>query len=284
MQNLIDDFLLENAYAKSTADQYRRMLTDLCKHIAPEAMTANELDTWLDGHNNWGDTTKWLAFCAARSFLRWAYGHTHPALKLKRKPPDSPPQRTLSADQAETVLEWFDDNRDKGIRDRAIASLFLDSGIRSSELCGLRLDMINTPDQLLAVEVKGGRWEYGIFSTITAEYLEQWLDIRGDYALPNVTTLFVGIGGNKPGTPLTPGGLRAIVRRWGQKSGVGKLSPHDFRRSFATLGTMAGAPTRVTQLAGRWKDLREVERYTRGLALRAFLPYSPVRYALGDRR
>lgn len=283
MQNLIDDFLLENAYTESTSGHYRRVLLSLSEQYDLADLTAKQLDGWLDDHDSWGDATKWLAYCATRSFLRWAYGNHHPALRLKRKSPDSPPQRTLSPEQAATVLGWFDTGRDKGVRDRAIASLFLDSGIRSSELCNLQLDQINVPDQLLAVPVKGGRWEYGIFSTITGGYLEGWLDIRGDYALPDVTTLFVGIGGNKPGTPLTPGGLRAIVRRWGKKSGIGKLSPHDFRRSFATLGTMAGAPTRVTQLAGRWKDVREVERYTRGLALRDFLPYSPVRFALDQR-
>jgi integrase len=279
-QNNIRDFLLENAYAESTATHYRRILTDLCSQIDPETMTAKDLDTWLESHANWGGKTKWLAFCAARSFLRWAYGHTHPALKLKRKVPDSPPQRTLSPSQAQKLLASFDTSRNKGVRDLAIATLLLDTGIRSSELCSLRLDKIDMNDQLLAVEVKGGRWEYGIFSTITAEYLEGWLDIRGDYALPSVTTLFVGIGGTKPGTPLTPDGLRVIVRRWGEKSGVGKLSPHDFRRSMATIATIAGAPSRTVQKNGRWKDIREVERYTRALNMRAFLPYSPVRYAL----
>jgi len=50
--------------------------------------------------------------------------------------------------------------------------------------------------------------------------------------------------------------------------------------SFACLATEAGAPSRLLQVAGRWSDIRMVERYTGALAGPGlFARYSPVDFA-----
>ena len=54
------------------------------------------------------------------------------------------------------------------------------------------------------------------------------------------------------------------------------------RRTFATLAIKNGAPTRLVQIAGRWKNIREVERYTRALDAADLEPYSPVGNLFGD--
>jgi len=79
-----------------------------------------------------------------------------------------------------------------------------------------------------------------------------------------------------PGQRLTHHGLQYIVRWWGEKAKIGKLSPHDFRRTFATQATRAGAPQRVAMTAGRWKDERVFRRYTQAIEPADIDPYSPV--------
>jgi len=69
--------------------------------------------------------------------------------------------------------------------------------------------------------------------------------------------------------------LQGMVKRWGLGIGI-KLSPHDLRRSFATLSTLFGAPSRVVQVAGRWSTIEMVERYTREIDQSAIEPYLPV--------
>lgn len=152
----------------------------------------------------------------------------------------------------------------------------LDTGLRASELCRIDIDRIDFKQRIVTVIVKGGDWEEAIFSPVTAQNLLEWFKVRSDHA-QNVEAAFIGIKGKKPGTRNTPGGLRSIVRKWGERSGIGKLSPHDLRRSFATLSTINQAPTRLVQMAGRWKDIKEVERYTRGLQLQEFDKYLPIR-------
>lgn len=281
-KSTINSFLAEQGYSEATEKQYSRILNDLLSSVHVENLTASEFKAWLKEHTSWGDSMKWLAYSATRAYIRWAYGSEHPALRLRIKRPPSEPQRTLSIEQAKKVFDHFDASP-KGIRDRAIFSMLLDTGIRSAELCGLALKHLYLQDLLIAVRVKGNRWEYGVFSEITARHIEEWLSIRNSFAGSNETSIFVGIRGAKPGSPLTPGGLRAIIRAWGQQANIGPLSPHDFRRSFATFATIAKAPTRLTQIAGRWKNIREVERYTKALALKEFSPYSPVQLMLETR-
>jgi integrase len=114
------------------------------------------------------------------------------------------------------------------------------------------------------VEVKGGREAFGYFGASTGRRLRSWLEVR--VAAVGVGTVFVSVGGNTPGRPLTTRGLRSALRRLGDRAGVADVSAHAFRRSFACIMTEAGAPGRVVQLAGRWSNLQMVERYTQAMA------------------
>jgi hypothetical protein len=51
--------------------------------------------------------------------------------------------------------------------------------------------------------------------------------------------------------------------------------------TFATLSTENGAPTRLVQLAGRWKDIRMVETYTRTLQPEKIKPFSVMNNIMG---
>lgn len=278
MNNDIEQFLTEHyPYSSNTKQIYRRVLMLLFDTNPDiERLTSVEFDRWISSIEQWGGSMRWLAYSATRSFLRWKYGDDHPALKLKIKREKSGPQRTLTISQAKKLHDYFDTSSSKGIRDLAIFSILLDTGIRESELCNWQLETLFLDTGTLTVRTKGGEWGYGIFCNHTAMYMTAWLEHRSAIAQSGVQNIFVGIGGTKPGTPITPSGLRVIVRKWGQASGIGPLSPHDFRRTFATIATIAKAPTRLTQLAGRWSHIAYVEHYTRALELQAFLPFSPI--------
>jgi len=76
--------------------------------------------------------------------------------------------------------------------------------------------------------------------------------------------------------------LNQIVRQWGIAIGI-KLSPHDLRRSFATLATeLMGAPERILMEGGRWSNSEMIQRYTRTLKLEAMRKYLPVSGLMGE--
>jgi len=272
----IEQFLSEQDYSEQTVMVYRYYLSLLAASVPNlETMDAAIFVKWLGGQG-WGRSTQYLAGCAARAFLRWRYGAKHPALLYRIKRREPPPQRTLTAEEVETLYRGFGSD-DGGRRDLAMLSVFLDTGLRASEICRLALDHLHLEEKYLSVEVKGGNWAEKSFSLITSMDLDNWLVVRDYHALDGVPTVFVSLGGNTPGKPLTRDGLRAIVRKWGERAGIDHISPHAFRRTAATLGAEDGASDQLLMQQFGWKSAQMVRRYTRKLQNRAFADdHSPV--------
>jgi integrase/recombinase XerC len=234
--------------------------------VAPEAVTPAAIREWLDIHPHWGPCSRHTAVTALRAFFAWSLGRARsPAhlVALPRRP--IRPQRTLSADQAEKLLGSLDTSRRKGIRDLALIALLLDTGLRSSEICRLELIHVELERRTFQALTKGNRWERGVFSEYTRSVAARWLALRPEVAAPDEGAFFVSLGGLTPGKKLTRYGLQITLRALGIRAGIGPISPHDFRRTFATLALRAGAPTRIVQVAGRWRSLAMVERYSQAI-------------------
>lgn len=247
--------------------------------IPYRTLTIEQMAEYLAG-KTWKDVTRHNAVCAARRFYLWKFGKKHPICSMRVYRGEAEPQRCWRREDIRKLFAYFDDTP-KGIRDLAIFSLLVDTGIRASELAGLTIDRLDMIDWTLTVRVKGGKWETSAFFDFTAKTLQKWLDIRHEHANKGVKNVFVGIGGMKPGTGVTRDGLRAIFRKIGERSGIGLISPHDLRRTFATLASENGAPTRVVQAAGHWSDPKMVTRYTKKLSVKAMQPYSPSNTVVG---
>lgn len=275
MYQSLDDFFASHSWSEDTVNSYRRILTAFLKDVAePQTLNAAAFKAWLEGHPTWGESMRWLAYIAIRNYLRWCCGESHPALRYKfRRRETNKPQRTLSREQVRRLISSIDATTDIGKRNIALVFLMLDTGLRASEVCRLEIQYLDIEGRHLAVRAKGGRWREGVFSERTSRALQDWLAVRP--ARKGVKAVFVSLGGRMPGTALTPSGLKVILRKMGQKAGIGLISPHDFRRTFATMAIRAGAPSRLVQVAGGWRRLEMVERYSRALAVEDFQRYFP---------
>jgi site-specific recombinase XerD len=116
-------------------------------------------------------------------------------------------------------------------RERAIIELFLDSGIRLSELTGLTVNDVDLNQGSVKVLGKGEKERYSYFSPRTALSLRDYLDKcrpqsrEGDY-------LFL----TNDGFRLCNHGVQSLLRRLGRAAGLTtRLSPHRLRHSYATL-------------------------------------------------
>jgi len=266
----IEKFLASMPYSPATRSAYCRALSDL-ERTFPDlaALTAADLLGFVE-RPTWGNSQRYVTVTACKTFLRWRFGADHPALAARVRRRKSRRQRSLSSAEALRLLAHFDSYRPKGARDLAICCLALDTGLRASELCRLKLADLDLEKRSLQVIVKGGQWGFGVYSDGTRAALDRWLSLRDSPV--GAPTVFVSTRG---GRPLTREGLQTIVKKWGLELGI-KLSPHDLRRSFATLATTFGAPTRLVQEAGRWSTIEMVEHYTRNLDPLAITPYLPV--------
>lgn len=248
----------------------------------PSQVTTDLLLEWLNGHDDWGLSSRRNALNALRVFFRWAVSNS-PAMEIPfpRRPTNSS-RRALDPQEALEMLAVPDTSTVKGTRDLAILSLMMDTGLRASEVCNSLLDKLKLRECTLQVFVKGERWDWAIFSEHTMRALEAWIVARGGVARPKERHIFVSLGGPRKGTQLGPRGLRVIVNGISATAGVGHICPHELRHSFAELALRAGAPTRVLQRAGRWRDLKQVELYTHRIELEAFRDYFPMSYLMED--
>lgn len=286
MQTKIDCWLNELEIAGYSADTIRAYgwhVGQLVRCDPRDDYTRADLVAYIAGRKRegWGDATRKLAVNAMRNFFAFTCGEQSPARDLPAPRPTPTQQRTLTAAQALAVLAACDSQTITGKRDLALLCLMLDTGLRASEICRLRVSNIDLERRRLTVRVKGGKLGNGVFTEYTALQVNSWLSVRGEVAGEGVGELFVGIGGLKPGTKLTGHGLRVIFRRLGKAAGLAALSPHDMRRTFATLAIRFGAPTRLVQLAGRWEDLSLLERYTSALEAADIEQYLPVGRLMG---
>lgn len=268
--NNVEGFLSSHPFSDMTKRTYLHILTRFSAEVeSPAVMTAAELVRWVD-KSEWGNARRCVAVACVKKYLAWAYGQLHPALGAKIKRIRGKVPRTMRKEQVLDLLASFDTMSAKGARDLAIASLLLDTGLRESEVCRLKQADTDTEHRILQVLVKGGAWEFAVFSEETSAYIEHWKRYRE--RLNPQGFLFVH---SKTGEGITPEGLYSIVNAWGKKIGV-KMSPHDFRRTFATIASESGAPDRVIMEGGRWKSTQMVTRYTRALKLESMRNWLPM--------
>jgi site-specific recombinase XerC len=293
MRKAMERWLSEGArrWSPETLDKYRRAINDLIGWLDRHNLSdlrrirLEDLAAWLDSHSTWGPGHKHIAVYACKGFLFWALGEGSPAsgLRSPRRKGSTPPQRRLSQDQVLRLIGAIDTSTPKGIRDLAIVLIMLDRGLRASEVIKARLDRVDFERHELAVIVKGGRWSRRTFGDYTWSALLRWLSIRPSFADPAAATIFVSLGGLTRGWTLTRSGLLAAFRVMAKRAGIGRLSPHDLRRTFVGLSTEYGNSTKITQIGGDWQSISELDTYARGLVLEDWRKYSPADRLMGLR-
>lgn len=242
--------------------------------LDPEKLDPESFDRFLNDQD-WGGNTRRMVACAVRAFYRWRFGDAHPMLSIKIRRVKSPTQRSLSQKQVVKLLAAVDNTRRGGKRDLAMLYLMLDTGLRESEICRLSVKFLDLEERKLQVLCKGGEWEKAVFSQTTAEHLGKWIAERERYRGKFGKLADAVFFSLSSGQQIKPAGLRDVFERLSKKVGF-TVSPHDLRRTFATLATKRGAPTRVIMAAGRWKNLGTLEGYLRHIEPEDFEEYFPT--------
>ena len=281
----INTFLRNSSYSFNTEKSYRWILKHLARWMSKYQYDMVDLtpDLALDflDSREWAGSMRAMALTAIRAYAKFYYGREHPIFDLPVKKPKPRPQRTLNEKEVLKLLESIDVSKPVGVRNFAIATVMLDTGIRAAEVCNMRMEHLDIDERSFKVVVKGGKFKAKVFSEVAAGYLEDWLVMRREYAGPGVKNVFCGIGGLTPGQPLTTSGLRNIFRKMGSNAGLASLSPHVMRRTFATLATIYGAPAVVLQKAGGWEDIKTMSIYTQAVPTRTIEAYLPTQKLLG---
>ncbi|OPX86665.1 MAG: Tyrosine recombinase XerD [Pelotomaculum sp. PtaB.Bin104] len=162
---------------------------------------------------------------------------SNPAEKLDRKKAASTVIETFSEGQLQELLAAPDKTRFVGLRDYTIMLLLLDTGVRLSELVGIKLADIKMADnEVIITEGKGGKNRRVFVSPKTKETLKKYLRVRGD--IPGNPYLFV----SAEDQPMKRRNVQERLTIYGRQTrleGV-RVSPHTFRHTFAKMYIMRG--------------------------------------------
>ena len=169
--------------------------------------------------------------------------------------------RYLTFEEVETLLAAADRSTPLGLRDAAMMELLYATGLRVSELTGLRLDDLRLDAGYLTCTGKGSKERVVPIGGVALARLREYL--AGARALRDPRRLSVHVFLNARGARLTRQGFWKLLAGYGRKAGVrGSLSPHVLRHSFATHLLEHGADLRSVQMMLGHADISTTQIYT----------------------
>ncbi len=197
---------------------------------------------------------------------------------------DESPTEALDALSARALLDHIDRSTLLGLRDVALLSLLMRTGLRRSEIGPLTLASMGTErgHYTLTVRGKGDKRRLVKLPVDVWRDIQAWLDARaaverrhgGMEAPPPATPIFVEVRKVGRGDQshyravgqagLTPDAVWIVVKRHIAAAGIaGNITPHSLRHTFITLALEGRAPLHKVQYAAGHADPRTTERYHR---------------------
>jgi site-specific recombinase XerD len=171
---------------------------------------------------------------ALKTFCSWLVAEElldkDPAIRLAKPTVTKKLIRSFTTQHLQTMFAACDLRSHLGFRDYTLMLALIDTGMRASEICGLRVEDVQG-DHIIIMGKGRKQREIGIMPT-TAKFLWKYIKVHRQPSQPT-DWLFLG----RRGTPLTPSGLDQALYRIRDTIGLHdvRLSAHTFRHSFARV-------------------------------------------------
>ena len=167
----------------------------------------------------------------------------------------------LNKEEIENLLMQPNAGTARGQRDRAMLELLYATGLRVSELVGLKATQLNLEAGFVRTFGKGSKERLVPIGEKAVEAIKIYL-LQGRPRLTKgiqVPFLFL----NPSGKPMTRQGFWKAIKKYGKKSGIDKrITPHNVRHSFASHLLEAGADLRSVQMMLGHADIATTQIYT----------------------
>ena len=260
--------LLAENKAPSTIVTYLAAIDELGAYLAEKGMPQNagsirreHVEAWIATLlSRYRPATASVRYRAVQQFFRWMVeeGEVSDSPMARMRPPivpeDPPP---VVPDEAIARLLASVSGKDfSARRDKALIMLLADTGMRRAECALLKVDDIDLDECVARVLGKGRRRRVCPFGRKTTQALDRYLRVRATHREAGREELWLGHAG-----PMTPSGIYQVVRDRALQAGLGKLSPHQFRHTFAhSWLAHEGTEGDLMRLAG-WKSRTMLSRY-----------------------
>ena len=271
LDSFADALWLEDGLSRNTLSSYRRDLEQLSvflKRTPLEKASEQELFRFLAARRGRASSAARM-LSSLKRFYGWCLRERHikadPTLKID--PPRRAPRfpKVLSEADVEALLGAPEVDTPLGMRDRAMFEVLYASGLRVSELVGLKLFEVNLDAGVLRVLGKGSKERLVPLGEESIHWISRYLNearpqLKGKREPKRENeALFI----TARGAGMTRQAFWHLIRRYGARAIPGKkLSPHVLRHAFATHLINHGADLRVVQLLLGHADISTTQIYT----------------------
>ena len=273
VEAFLEMMAVERDASPHTLSAYGRDLADAEAGIAGGLMRGDEagVEVWYAdlGRRGLSPATQARRRSSVRQFYRFALGEGWRADDPSRRL-DAPKQgrslpRTLGGDEIERLLTAAATHDGAaGLRMVALVELAYASGLRVSELLGLKVEAVRRDPAFLIVRGKGGKERLAPLNASAREAVKTWLIAR-EAARPGKTPdspwLFPSTSAKGH---LTPRRFAQLLDQAAVDAGIdpARVSPHVLRHAFATHLLEGGADLRVVQTLLGHADIATTQIYT----------------------
>jgi integrase/recombinase XerD len=271
----VDALWLEEGLSRNTLTAYRRDLTLYARWLRAGGRTLlqsteTELNAYFAArHAATRATTANRRLTVFKRFFRWALRErriaTDPTLRLQAAKQPLRVPKTLTEAQVEALLAAPGEDTPLAVRDRTMIELMYASGLRVSELVGLKTFNISLSEHVLRVFGKGNKERLVPFGEVASHWLQRYLQEARPALLAGKQTddLFVTVRGARAGEAMTRVMFWQLVKKYAAVAGItAPLSPHTLRHAFATHLLNHGADLRAVQMLLGHADISTTTIYT----------------------
>ena len=273
MDLFIDALLLEDGLSRNTLAAYRRDLVAVSRWLAKlepakaldAAQEADLQDYFAVRVEDTKATSSNRRLTVLRRYFHWALREKRvaadPTVRMlaAKQAPRMP--KVLTQQQVEDLLQAPDVDVPLGLRDRAMLELMYASGLRVSELVGVRMHEVDLRAGVLRVTGKGRKERLVPFGQEAQHWLERYLLQARSVILGGQHSDEVFV--TQRGAGMSRVMFWIIVKKYAQLAGIhAPLSPHTLRHAFATHLLNHGADLRVVQMLLGHADISTTTIYT----------------------
>ena len=269
-----DHLWLADGLATATLASYRQDMTRFfgwCgdKKLLPDSVVRSDIERYLA--EQFAAQARASSVNRRLSTLKRFYGWRVDAGQLAKNPCDliDAPRnarylpKNLSEAEVEALLSAPDTATALGERDRAMLETLYASGLRVSELVGLKLIQVNLELGVVKILGKGSKERLVPLGEIAVTWIKQHLNgARAFWLSPPKRSDFLFLTAR--GEPMTRQAFWYIIKRHAVSAGISAdaLSPHTLRHAFATHLLNHGADLRVVQMLLGHSDITTTQIYT----------------------
>ena len=203
---------------------------------------------------------------ALRTFFRFLVREGHvaknPMAALRNPKQEKKLPMVLEEREVDLLLEAPEDDL-SGRRDKAILETLYSTGMRVSELVGLKLDKVDFIGGVCRVFGKGSKERLCPIGDRALRCVRRYLETREKEGYPGTGAVFLNHSKNKKGSSLTARSVMRVVDRYIERTSRRQgISPHTLRHSFATHLLNRGADLRSVQELLGHENLSTTQIYT----------------------